>query len=104
MHRIFILPLLLIILPFSLKAQILPKDKSVLNYRVIGFTFPLKDKALNYTLEIASGHYDAEDSFKKNIINTVHNSTNKIIAEVPSFGSQYTWRVVYNFGEDGKTA
>jgi len=89
------------VLSFTLKAQILPKEQSVLNYRLIGFSFPPNNKILDYTLEIAKGSYSTEECFKENIVKTIHSATNKIIGEVPSFGSQYTWRAVYNFGEAG---
>jgi len=94
---------LLILIPQYLKAQIAPAEDRVLNYRIIGFSIPQEQKVANYTLEIAAGNYNSEDSFKKNIINTLHSKTNKIIAEVPSFGSAYTWRVVYAFSKSSKT-
>ena len=106
MYRIFTLQLqfLLVLLPFALSAQVLPKDRSELNYRLIGFSFPSKNKTVNYTLEIAKGNYESEASFKKNIIKSIPGATNKIIAEVPSFGSQYTWCAVYTVSDARETA
>src|ERR1019366_7050749 len=101
MHRLCTLSFFLLVLSYALKAQILSKDQGLLNYRLIGFTFPPNNKVLDYTLEIAKGNYATEECFKENIVKTVHSATNKIIGEVPSFGSQYTWRAVYNFGESG---
>ena len=87
--------LLFVLLTSSqLKSQVLPHEASVLNYRLIGFSFPKNRQANLYKIEIATGTYFSEDSFKKNIVKTIDASTNKIIGEVPSFGSQYTWRVL----------
>src|SRR5208283_549697 len=47
-------------------------------------------------LEIASGNYNTEDTFIKNIIETLPVKKNKIIAKVPSFGASYTWRYSYS--------
>ena len=103
MLRILSLFSLIVLVPQHLTAQIMPRECSVLNYRIIGFSIPPEQKVINYTLEIAAGNYNSEDSFKKKIINTLHNKTNKIIAEVPFFGSAYTWRVVYTFSKSSKT-
>jgi len=77
------------------KAQILPKENSILNYRLIGFSFPAMPQTGEYKIEIATGHYNTEDSFKENIILSSEIKTNKQIEEVPSFDIAYTWRVVY---------
>ncbi len=82
------------IVPVQLRAQILPKEGSRLNYRLIGFSFPAEAGANSYKIEIATGYYNKADSFKKKIIRSVDSKSNKIIAEVPAFGSQYTWRII----------
>jgi len=92
MHRIL---LLLLFIPAQLRSQIFPKEGSKLNYRIIGFSFPQIKNAEKCRLEIATGNYNTEDSFRKNIISYIDCDSNKIIAEVPSFGGNYTWRVVY---------
>ncbi len=46
-----------------------------------------------YKLEIAKGRYETDDLFRKNIILSLDVNTDKTIAEVPAFGSQYTWCV-----------
>jgi hypothetical protein len=76
-------------------AQVTPKEGSKLNYRIIGFSFPEKSTTASYKVQVASGNYDNDNAFQKNIVVTVAAKENKIIAEVPSFGKQYTWRVVY---------
>ncbi len=78
-----------------LGAQILPKEGSNLNYRLIGFSFPLEKNAGKSSLEIAKGNWSTEEAFKKNIIKKQPCKTNKIVIELASFGSQYSWRVVY---------
>lgn len=85
----------------GLQAQFFPREGSLLNYRIIGFSFPLSydgpgERVEKYTIEIASGDYSSETAFEKNIIIAAKSKSNKIIAEVPSFGSQYTWRVIYS--------
>ncbi len=85
------------------RSQILPREGSVLNFRLIGFSFPFVKKADQYKLEIAKGIYVAQDSFEKKIIRTQSCKTNKIIVRVPSFGEQYTWRIVYTNSKSGKT-
>ena len=85
--------------PHQLSSQTLPKEGSILHYRLIGFSFPEIKNNNSYTLEIAAGNYNTEDSFKKNIILSLHNKSHKIIAEVPTFGSHYTWRATYKHGD-----
>ncbi len=93
MHRLIFLALLFFI-PFKLLAQIFPKEGSKLNYRLIGFSFPQVQEG-ECTLEIAGGYYNSPDSFSKNIFRSIACNGNKIIAEVPTFGAVYTWRVAY---------
>ena len=78
---------------YQLMAQIFPTEGSSVNYRLIGFSFPLPADG-NCRLEVAAGNINTEDSFKINIIFSKDCKNNKIIAEVPAFGRQYTWRVV----------
>jgi len=79
----------------QLKAQVLPAEGSKLNYRLIGFSFPARPQTSEYKIEIAEGTYTTKSSFEKNIIKKEDCKTNKKIIEVPSFGTEYTWRVVY---------
>ncbi len=89
---------LLFLIPQRLLSQILPKEGNILNYRLIGFSFPAAKPTVNYTIEIASGHLIDESSFRKNIIKSFSCKTNKVILEVPYFGAQYTWRTIYTSG------
>ena len=93
---------------FRLDAQILPKENSKLNYRLVGFSFPvmLQSGAVQkgaaaknqtqkkYKIEVAAGNYFSDDSFRKNIVVSFLGDTNRIIGVVPSFNAKYTWRVV----------
>jgi len=87
--------LLLLVAPYCSIAQLTPAEGRALSYRIIGFSFPNPKNTDRYTLEIAAGNYNNEDFFQKNIIITQSSRKNKIIAEVPSFGTPYTWRVTY---------
>jgi len=87
-----------VVLPTSLRAHVFPREGSKLNYRLIGFSLPFENKKGEYKIEIATGHFNDLDSFEKNITITTNGQKNKIIGEVPSFGSQYTWRATYMRG------
>ena len=91
--RLFIALVLLV--PLSLIARTTPEEGSKLNYRIIGFSFPDKEQAHNYKLQIAQGNYSDEKTFLEHVIVTENAKKNKIVAEVPEFGKQYTWRVIY---------
>ena len=75
--------------------QVFPKDGSVLNYRIIGFSVPFEKEGITYKIQIAKGYQTSIDSFRKNIIETCNTNQSKIIIEVPSFGAQYTWYVAH---------
>lgn len=82
-----------------LLAQVSPTEGSRLHYRLIGFYIPGIVQAGEYKLEVAEGYYNFADSFEKNIVTTSLSKSNRIIAEVPKFGSDYTWRIT---GKDSK--
>ena len=88
---------------YHLGAQILPKENSTINYRLVGFSFPEKQGVSKYTVEIASGNYTDEGLFVKNIVESLPGDKNKIIGVVPSFGKEYTWRTVYTGKDDKET-
>ena len=67
---------ILLLLPFALFAQVTPKDGSALNYRIIGFSFPAKEPAAGYEVEIAQGNYTTDAAFKKNITITATTNDN----------------------------
>ena len=79
----------------QLSAQVLPHEGSKLNYRLVGFSFPRDSRAKVYEIEIATGNYKEENPFKKNIVTRLKTTSNKLIATLPSFGKNYTWRVVF---------
>jgi len=94
MHLRLFLSLCFFIVVSQAIAQILPKEGSMLNFRLIGFSFPGTDNTAEYSIEIANGNYDSDGQFKKKIIKTLFCKENKLIAEVPLWGEQYTWRTV----------
>ena len=73
----------------------LPAEGSKLHYRLIGFSFSGVERG-SYTLQIAAGNYNSPDSFRKNIGVSLKTNKTKIVAEVPFFGKEYTWRVIIN--------
>jgi len=95
MYKIIKIFFLFTLLPLSMAAQVTPGENSLLNYRIVGFSFPAMKQMVNYKVEIAQGEYNNEQVFSRNISITVADKKNRIIAEVPSFGSSYTWRVIY---------
>jgi hypothetical protein len=94
MTRVSILLFLCLFTPLLSWPQITPPEDAVLNYRLIGFSFQPLHRAANYKIEIAYDNDSTDALFKKNIINSIITRSTKIIIEVPSFGSSYTWRVV----------
>jgi hypothetical protein len=86
---------LFVIFSISARAQFTPAETAVLNYRIIGFSFPAKKATSGYVVEIAAGSFSREAEFASHISQEVSSQTNKVIIEVPSFGAEYTWRVVY---------
>ncbi len=87
--------LLLLFIPYPLISQVFPKEDSKLNYRLIGFSFLQMNDAGKCTIEIAKGNCKTADVFKKNIIISADSKKGNAIAEVPAFGSDYTWAVLY---------
>ena len=80
MKKMAVLALLFSFVLTRIAAQILPKDGSKLNYRLIGFSFPKQPEASKYNVEIAAGNYDTEDSFKRHIVKKIETTYNRVIA------------------------
>lgn len=89
---------LLVASSFSVQAQLAPTENCVLNYRITGFSFPAKKGATQYTVEIASGNYQKEKEFAAHVSLSSSSENNRIVMEVPAFGSAYTWRIIYKNG------
>ncbi len=83
-------------------AQILPKQDSKVNYRIIAFSIPAIRNSNGYVLEIAKGSYTTEDSFSRNLITTVNSIDNTVVTEVPTWGTSYTWRMTSATGNAKK--
>ena len=73
----------------------LPKENSMLHYRIIGFSYPVKAGDPDCAIEVATGNCSNEETFGKNVIVTQKCKNGKAIIEVPSFGKEYTWRVFF---------
>lgn len=78
-----------------LYAQLFPAEGSTLHYRIVGCSFPAIPAAKSCTVQVAAGYYNSPDSFRRHIIISRAVDTNRVIIEVPAFGKQYTWRVLY---------
>ncbi len=91
-----IISLLLAILPLVIesKAQIKPENGSCISSRIVGFSFPDEAYSGSYMLEVVKGRVPDDAAFnaaeKIAVINT---KDSRVIAELPSFGAVYTWRV-----------
>ncbi len=84
------------LIPSLLGAKVFPGDGRTLNYRIIGFSFDGKEQTTCYKLQIAKGNYSDEKTFLQNVIMTASAKESRLIAEVPTFGTQYTWRIIYD--------
>ena len=94
MRRILILLVVVFGLSCGGREGVLPVEGSSVNSRLMGFSFE-GEKGGHYTVEIAAGYYNAEDSFGQHIIVSIKSDSDKVVGEVPAWGSNYTWRVVY---------
>lgn len=92
MFKVYWLILLTFLTCGSICAQVSPKERSKLNYRLVGFSSPVNASKQNQTIEIAQGWYNSENTFAQHIVVT-KSGANKIVAEVPAFGADYTWRI-----------
>ncbi len=92
MNKLLLSILIIILHAGGSYAQVLPKQDSKLNYRLIGFSFPTEKVRGSFTVEIAAGRYISADSFSRHIIQSVETKSGKVVAEVPAFGKEYTWR------------
>lgn len=91
---VLLITALLLLIANNTFADIYPSDNSKVNYRIIGFTFPVVKNATDFAVEIAGGMLMDGANFNGNITRS-SNHTNKVVAEVQNFGSEYTWRALY---------
>ena len=95
---------LVVFMPFLVGAKTTPGEGSKLNYRIIGFSFENRQQTTNYKLQVATGDFNDEKSFLENVVVTASAKKNRVIAEVPAFGKQYTWRVTYEGPKSTKSS
>ncbi len=88
--------LLAVSLPIT--ARIFPEEGRTLNYRIIGVSFPENMQASQYIVEISAGHYDGTDDFTRQIFQKINTDSSRVIVNVPFWGSEYSWRVIYKSG------
>lgn len=85
----------LLFLSVASQAQLMPGEQSTLNYRIAGFSVPENTKAASYLFQIAKGDITGEEAFSKAIFLKHKTDKPHDIEELPQWGKQYTWRVVY---------
>jgi hypothetical protein len=67
----------------------------ILNYRIAGFSVPENTKAASYLFQIAKGDITNEQAFSKAVLIKHKTDKPRDVEELPLWGKQYTWRVVY---------
>jgi hypothetical protein len=75
--------------------HVFPTEGRVLNYRIIGFTFPPEDNIQSYCVKIATDRCDGQEEFDRKLIMTLETRKNTVIGEVPFWARHYTWQVEY---------
>ena len=79
-----------------LHARTIPVNNDTLNYRIVPFIVDSSAKYKNYQLEIAKGHFTNEKEFEHNLFLSSRSKNGQWVEEVPLWGEQYTWRVIYS--------
>lgn len=77
-------------------ARILPAEGSKLNFRLVCFEVAASKGATGYVFQVAEGKHVVADSFVKHLVLSENTSHPWHTAIVPSFGKEYTWRVLFN--------
>lgn len=76
-------------------AQIRPVENDTVNYRLTGFSIVPDERADQYLFEVAAGRINNSIDFQNSIFFSKKQNGTKLIATVPAFGRDYTWRVTY---------
>lgn len=80
--------------------RLVPAENASLHYRIVGFSVPEMPGTGYCTLELSAGSASDDRQFDLNIIMRQNLPVDSVIAEVPSFGSQYTWRISWPGSKD----
>jgi len=104
MKKIVQTVILLCLVAGKISAQVFPSENAILHYRIVGFSFNSREGASGYVLEVADGTVTDETTFAEQRILTKEAGTNKVTAEVPYFGSGYTWRVITKTAKGEKSS
>ncbi|MCB0697436.1 MAG: aryl-sulfate sulfotransferase [Chitinophagaceae bacterium] len=92
---VYICLILSCILYTSAQAQVWPRNRDSLHYRLIGFSVPQHEKATTYTLQVFPYAEDSRTILASTPLLQQDDTGNHIIATVPEFGKSYCWRVLY---------
>ncbi len=90
-----ILYIFLLVSSSKIDAQVRPSEGSVLNYRIVGISFNVKQEITRSVIEISKGHYERLQEFKGHVYQIISTDSNRVVIELPLFGNEYTWRVVH---------
>ncbi|HEY9176319.1 MAG TPA: aryl-sulfate sulfotransferase [Flavipsychrobacter sp.] len=81
-------------------AQVTPANRSVLNYRLIGFSVPEQEGVTEYEFEVYKLTISDSGTYKEDMIFKKKKLTNKCIELVPGYQTTYTWKVNYYHGNE----
>jgi hypothetical protein len=93
-----VLATFLYIVPCSLccaESALWPEEGSRLHYRIIDFGSEVHGDCVKYILQVAPGHFYKDLEFAKAIVLRDSSTIGNLVATVPFFGNEYTWRWVY---------
>lgn len=89
-----VLYIFLFLCTIPVHAQLLPYQNTTVHYRIVGFKDkPQRPRVKSYILEVANGNVSAGPLFDDNIIFKKTSNKKEIIAEVPNWGTTYSWRI-----------
>lgn len=76
-------------------SQIMPLEGSKLNYTLAGFSVPDESDVIEYEFKVAKGSYNDIKQFEKSVSIIKKSDINKVLIQLPAFGTNYTWQVAY---------
>ncbi|HEY9176318.1 MAG TPA: aryl-sulfate sulfotransferase [Flavipsychrobacter sp.] len=97
-----ILIIIQLICSLPLLAQVFPVNRSILNYRLIGFKIPAEPDVDVYEFEISRFLITDSGTSHEEVVATQKAKTPHVVAEVPEFGQTYTWKVAYYYKGEKK--
>jgi Arylsulfotransferase (ASST) len=73
--------------------SVFPSEGRVLNYRIVGFSFPSVANADNYIIRVATDSCSSDTAFDRQASLSFVGYSNRLVEELPDWGAHYTWRV-----------